>query len=81
MDGCHECTTAWYALVIIEIEISSRSTESIASAIDIMINGPPVYCRVPEYEAICTSSTVLTAITWTSSILSQSIVDELKNIP
>ncbi|EKM55491.1 uncharacterized protein PHACADRAFT_256146 [Phanerochaete carnosa HHB-10118-sp] len=45
------------------------SALQLASAVDVVVNGPPVYCRVQAYEAVCASSTVLAAITWTSSIL------------
>lgn len=45
------------------------SALQLSCAIDVIVNGPPVYCRAEEYKAICASSTVLSAITWTSSIL------------
>ncbi|GJE95204.1 hypothetical protein PsYK624_113850 [Phanerochaete sordida] len=47
----------------------TMSALSLSSAIDVIVNGPPVYCRVQDYEAICTSSTVLAAITWTTSFI------------
>lgn len=45
------------------------SALELASALDVLVNGPPVYCRTQCYEAICTSSTVLSIITWTASVL------------
>ncbi|KAF7793114.1 hypothetical protein EIP86_004222 [Pleurotus ostreatoroseus] len=41
----------------------------ITAAFDVMFNGPPVYCSVEGWTGVCTVYTLLTALTWSSSII------------